>query len=91
MSDKDQQEQKHDLEKLLLIYSESRATTNDALVLLTYLRQQTEIQETIVKISLKRQRKLERVIKDLREQIKKPDDLKVEFYVNKNKDIDNDE
>lgn len=88
MKDQEREEQKHDLEQLLLKYGEARATTNEALILLTYLRQQLEAQEAVVSTSLRRQRKIERVVKDLRQQMKNPDDLKVEFYVKKNKDAD---
>lgn len=93
MSDKDKekQEQKYDLEQLLLKYGEARNISNDAIVLLTYLRQQLEAQEIVVKHSLRRQRKIERVINDLKQQMKKPDDLKVEFYVKKNRNKDRDD
>lgn len=88
MSDQEQKEQLHDLEQLLLKYGEARETTNDAIVLLTYLRQQTEAQEIVANESLSRQRKIERVIDDLREQMKKPDNLKTSFYVKRKKDDD---
>lgn len=78
MRDIEQQEQIKDLEQLLLTYGEARTTTNDALVLLTYLRQQLETQEIIVQKSLSRQRKLELIINDLRQQMQNPDNLDAE-------------